>query len=183
MHKRVLFPALLLSAWMGVSAAEGDTDPHHAHHGGHLLPTEPGESVFATVQEIMALLEADPATDWSRVDIDALREHLIDMDLAATRARVQREAVPGGLRVTASGDARTLAALGRMIPAHAGFMDGTNGWRFVGEPQADAVVLTVTGPSEADAVRIRALGYMGLLALGDHHPAHHLALATGAPAH
>ncbi len=37
-------------------------------------------AAFGAVQEIVEILEADPATDWSKVDIDALRQHLIDMD-------------------------------------------------------------------------------------------------------
>ena len=178
--RKALMVGLLV--WTGVSVAQ-DTGHGHDHATGGVLPTEPGESVFATVQEIVALLEADPRTDWSRVDIDALRTHLIDMDLAATRAVVRREPLPGGLRLTIGGDARTLAAVGRMVPAHAAFMDGTRGWRFESGRSAEGVVLTVTGDDDADAVRIRALGYMGLLAMGGHHQAHHLALATGAPVH
>ena len=40
-------------------------------------PIEAGESAFAAIQEIVALLNADPKTDWSKVDIDALRQHLV----------------------------------------------------------------------------------------------------------
>jgi hypothetical protein len=32
------------------------------------------------------MLEADPKTDWSKVNISALREHLIDMDEVTMRA-------------------------------------------------------------------------------------------------
>src|SRR5438046_3161300 len=42
-------------------------------------PREPGQSAFAAIQEIVALLEADPGTDWTKVDIEALRRHLVDM--------------------------------------------------------------------------------------------------------
>ena len=34
----------------------------------------------------MRILEADPTTDWSKVNIGALREHLIDMDEVTMRA-------------------------------------------------------------------------------------------------
>ena len=30
---------------------------------------EPGQAAFAAIQEIVALLDADPSTDWSKVNI------------------------------------------------------------------------------------------------------------------
>lgn len=48
---------------------------------------EAGQDAFAAIQEVV-LLEADPDTDWSRVDIDALRDHLIDMHLVTLYAKV-----------------------------------------------------------------------------------------------
>lgn len=50
------------------------------------LQTQPGQDAFGAVQEIVALLEADPATDWSKVNLDALRVHLIDMNEVALHA-------------------------------------------------------------------------------------------------
>jgi hypothetical protein len=47
---------------------------------------------------------------------------------------------------------------------------------------ADGVKLTVTardGDREAAARRIRGLGFIGLMASGDHHTMHHLMLARG----
>ena len=49
-------------------------------------PVIPGQEAFGTIQEIVRTLEADPKTDWSKVDIAALREHLIDMDEVTMRA-------------------------------------------------------------------------------------------------
>ena len=70
--------------------------PHmdHAHlHGGEgLVPIMPGQEAFGTIQEIVRMLEADPATDWSKVNIGALREHLIDMDEVTMRARASERA-------------------------------------------------------------------------------------------
>jgi hypothetical protein len=40
--------------------------------------------------------------------------------------------------------------------------------------------LTVTGN---DPVRIRALGFIGVMTVGMHHQAHHFALATGRDPH
>ena len=50
------------------------------------LPTQPGQGAFGAVQEIVGMLEADPTTDWSKVNLDALREHLIDMNEVALHA-------------------------------------------------------------------------------------------------
>ena len=41
------------------------------------IPTEPGQGAFGALHEIVRILEADPRIDWSKVDLDALREHLI----------------------------------------------------------------------------------------------------------
>src|ERR1019366_1336233 len=71
--------------------------------GGHQA-TQPGQAAFGTIQEIVEILEADPATDWSKVDIDALRQHLIDMDNVTLRARVVTTPVLGGARFDITGD-------------------------------------------------------------------------------
>jgi hypothetical protein len=63
---------------------------------------EGGQSAFAAIQEIVSQLMADPTTDWSRVDIDGLRQHLIDMDNVTLRARVHVEEVEGGARFEAT---------------------------------------------------------------------------------
>jgi hypothetical protein len=50
------------------------------------VPTTPGQEVFGTIQEIVKILESDPTTNWSKVNIVALHEHLIDMDEVTMRA-------------------------------------------------------------------------------------------------
>jgi len=81
-------------------------------------PTQPGQAAFGAMQEIVRMLEADPDTDWSKVTLTALREHLLDMDEVTLRAVVKEERVDGGLRVEISGTDRTLAAIHRIVPAH-----------------------------------------------------------------
>ena len=46
------------------------------------------------------MLEADPNTDWSKVNVEALRQHLIDMDHVTMRSEVAQRVVPGGFRWT-----------------------------------------------------------------------------------
>src|SRR5262249_59069954 len=49
-----------------------------------------GQAAFSTIGEVVAILKADSSTDWSKVDLDALREHLIDMDDVVMHASVAK---------------------------------------------------------------------------------------------
>ena len=40
----------------------------------------PGQSAYGAISDVVRLLKADPGTDWSRVNVEALRQHVIDMD-------------------------------------------------------------------------------------------------------
>jgi hypothetical protein len=53
---------------------------------GANTPTMPGEDAFGAIQEIVRILDADPNTDWSKVDLEVLRQHLIDMNEVTLRA-------------------------------------------------------------------------------------------------
>ena len=139
------------------------------------MPTEPGQGGFGTVAEIVAMLRADPATDWAAVDIAALVAHLRDMDALFTEAAPETEAVPGGAAFRFRRDAKGADAVWRMVPAHGPVLTGETGWASDVDATGDTLVWTVTG----DEAQIRALGFMGLMAVGNHHQAHHLALARG----
>jgi len=52
----------------------------------------PGQSVFGTVQEAIRRLEADSTTDWSQVDMAALRQHLLGPRLQQYSGVGQRHA-------------------------------------------------------------------------------------------
>ena len=180
----MLKPLSLLLIFAAPAAAQQD---HAAMHGDGPKPSavlaEPGQGAFAALSEIVALLEADPDTDWSRVDLDGLRAHLVDMDLLATRATVRTERLPDGVRAIATGDAETAGALGRMVPAHAGQLAMDGSWTVRSEATADGAVLTVTSDDPATVARIQGLGFFGLMASQDHHREHHLAIARGGSPH
>jgi len=57
----------------------------HNHPSG-TVPKEPGQDAFGTIQEIVQILEADPKTDWSKVNLEALRQHVIDMNEVTLKA-------------------------------------------------------------------------------------------------
>ena len=63
------------------------------------VPTLPGQDAFGAIGEIVAMLEADPKTDWSKIDLEALRQHLIDMNDVTLHADVVAKPVDGGLEM------------------------------------------------------------------------------------
>jgi len=160
----------------------GHTDQmNHATPGAPVQvntgPQEPGQGAFAAIAEIVKILGNDPATDWSRVDIAALRDHLLDMDLLITDTKVVTTPIAGGLEMSVSAS----GASGRMVPAHGPVLAGETGWLSSQTQQGDTIKWRVTSPD--DEAKIRALGFFGLMATGDHHRAHHLAIATGTSPH
>lgn len=158
---------------------------HEAEHGSRPLakaPTQPGQSAFAAIQEIVEILRADPDTDWSKVDIEALREHLIDMDNVTLRARVSSEPVDGGVRFVVSGEGGVADSIRRMILAHSAAMDGVDEWRFEARPTRDGAEMIVLTPTR-DRDELRGLGLLGVLTRGMHHQQHHLMIARGGHPH
>jgi hypothetical protein len=142
-------------------------------------PTMPGQDAFGAIQEIVRILDADPKTDWSTVDLEALRQHLIDMNEVTLKADAAAKPVDGGIEISVTGSGRTLLAIQRMIPAHARSISGLNGWRASAAPRPNGELLTVTASDPKEVRHIRGLGFIGLLASGSHHQLHHLAMAKG----
>jgi hypothetical protein len=180
--------ALLADAGLRAQTAEEAHAHPHAdmmEHAGAKLPTLPGQDAFGAIQEIVRIMEADPATDWSKADLEALREHLVDMEEVTLRAEAAAQPVEGGIAVAVTGGGRTLDAIRRMVPAHAGEIERTrlNGWRAGTEAIADGVRLTVTADDPREVAHVRGLGFIGIMASGHHHQPHHLAIARGEPVH
>lgn len=145
-------------------------------------PREPGQSAFAAIQEIVALLEADPMTDWSKVDIDTLRAHLADMDAVTLHAQVSGAEVPGGMAFTVTGEGAVKESIRRMMLAHAAAVDGMNGWRYSAAEIEDGARLTVLAPP-TDLMKLKGLGFFGILSSDMHHQDHHLMIARGGHPH
>lgn len=148
------------------------------------LPREAGQSAFAAIQEIVVLLEADRKTDWSRVDIEALRQHLIDMQNVTLSTKVLSREISIGIRFEATSDTPAVAAsIKRMVIAHVMTMDGVNGWTLEAAEIPGGATLTVTPANASDLDKIRGLGFIGVMTVGMHHQEHHLAIATGRSPH
>lgn len=155
-------------------------------HGAVAQPEQGGHAAFATIQEIVRILETDSTTDWTKVDLEALRQHLIDMDLVTMRARVTTTKTAGGLVMDVTGEPEVASAIRRMLPAHAPTLQAMNVWSATTTSISNGVRMTVTArkPSDTATVnRIRGLGFIGLMTSGGHHQSHHLMIARGDGAH
>ncbi len=166
----------------GQQGMDGQTESHHMRMGGQgatpTQPAMPGQAAFGAIQEIVRMLASDPTTDWSKVNIAALRRHLIDMDEVTLRAQANERALDDGVEIAVTGEGRTLEAIKRMVPAHAGELNQL-GWNAKTEDLPDGVRLTVTSTDPKQAVKLKALGFMGLMVEGGHHQPHHLMIAKG----
>lgn len=143
-------------------------------------PVEPGQAAYAAVGEAVAILTADRATDWSKVNVDALRAHLVDMDNVILRARATMEKLPNGARFRVTGDPATAASIKAMTRSHFTSENIPGGWKMAVEPLPDGSVVMVTSERPADAQKIQGLGFFGILTMGGHHQPHHLMIARGA---
>ena len=163
--------------------AQHDSRSTGMHSSG---PTLSGQYAFATISEIVRTLKADSTTDWTKVNLEALRQHLIDMDDVMLRASVVQKSVPGGVELTITGTGRTAAAIKRMVTSHAHVLEEHTPYQPTVRPLANGVRLAVVArdaSSAATVAMIRGLGFAGLMVEGDHHAAHHLMMARGMSHH
>jgi hypothetical protein len=172
------------------AAADKEHEHHHMmhmqHHANGVGDGElgmPGQDAFGTIAEVVRQLDADPKTDWSKVNLEALRQHLIDMNEVTLKADASAKPVDGGLAITVTGSGRTLAAIRRMVPAHAREINGKSGWIAKTTELPNGELLTVTASEPKEVQHIRGLGFIGILVSGAHHQAHHLAIAKGEMGH
>lgn len=161
---------------------------NHAAHASALatcataIPTSSGQAAFGAISEIVGMLKADPNTDWSRVNIEALRQHLIDMDDVTMHASMVQRNVPGGIEVDVTGAGRTAGAVRRMAMNHSRMLDQGAEYRATARqiPNGARITITAKDPSNARlAAQIRGLGFAGIMTEGNHHAPHHLAIARG----
>ncbi|WP_170611201.1 hypothetical protein [Ruegeria arenilitoris] len=191
MRTTIPIAIMMLAASTMISVAETNRDTSSKKHKMHMHAQmhgdaglkEPGQGAFAALSEVVRVLETDPETDWSKVDLSGLREHLVDMDRLVTGSIVNETPLPDGLRAFATGDADTLASLKRMVPEHAGQLARDDHWTVSVQESDEGVELTVTSEDDAVVARIKGLGFFGLMASQDHHREHHLLMARGEDAH
>ena len=186
MRARLAVFAVLLFSGAAFAADTQPTVSAGSKHSEHMaamaassLPKESGQSAFAALAEIVAMLDADPATDWSKVNIESLRQHLIDMNNVTLGADVVATQIANGMRFAVTGTSAVQASIRRMVTAHVATMDGVRGWHFQVEDIEHGSALTTIVTEPKDIVKLNAIGFIGLLTVGMHHQAHHMAIASG----
>jgi hypothetical protein len=156
---------------------------NHAAMMGQDGPKEGGQSAFAAIQEIVALLDADLKTDWSKVNIEALRQHLIDMNNVTLGSVVVTTETAQTIAFKVSGEGSVKDSIRRMVMAHAKTMNGVEGWVYVASEDSEGATLTVTPPDAQQLVKLKAFGFIGMMTRGMHHQQHHFMIAKGMNAH
>jgi hypothetical protein len=146
-------------------------------------PTQPGQAAYAALGEVVRILQADPQTDWSTVDVDALRNHLVDMDDVTMRARVTRTSLPNGAIFHVAGEGPVIGSIQRMTKSHFAEADFGRARRMKVQPTPDGADVAVVADSPAEAAQISGLGFFGILTMGAHHQPHHLMMARGVMRH
>ena len=190
--KKLILPLILLAFIPGAVLSDDKTPMKHSgemDHSQHMammaaknaqtMPQEFGQSGFAAIAEIVKMLSDNPDTDWSTVNINALRDHLLDMDRLVTGAKVDEQPVDGGMRFNVTGEADVLRAIQNMVPAHAKELAKMPEYNATTESIDNGITLTVTGANDQTTAKIKGLGFFGLMATGSHHQPHHYGMATG----
>lgn len=177
---------VLLAVGSGTTAHAEDAHKGHETHGMTQqaekltqLPTEAGQSAFAAIAEIVDMLNKNPKTDWANVDIDKLRNHLVDMNELTLNAKVEKTVSQGKVTFAIGGAQRTLKAIKAMVPAHSVELNKIAGWQVDVEVKADHVVMQVSSDDADILAKVGALGFFGMMATGAHHQPHHWGMATG----
>jgi hypothetical protein len=189
MIRYVLAAAILAVPLVALAQTHTPVMDHRAHAAAIEqplagMPARPGQGAFAAIQEIVAILVADPNTDWSKVDIDGLRRHLVDMNNVTLYAEATTTSAEKGVRFLVTGTGPVRESIRRMVKAHAETMSGTDGMTLVAEDHPEGAVMAVTVENPADLPKLKGLGFFGIMTLGMHHQAHHLMIAAGhAPYH
>ncbi|MEO1891115.1 MAG: hypothetical protein ABGX45_05455, partial [Candidatus Thioglobus sp.] len=142
--------------------------------------TESGTDPFATIQEVITALEANPDTNWEKVNIEALRLHLVEMQDMTLNIDVTQTHIDNGFKaVVAPTSSRAVKSLTRVLSAHPAQMKAETGWDMQVQNNNGVFTLTVTTDNVKDVAKIRGLGYIGVMAYGNHHQPHHWAMASG----
>lgn len=146
---------------------------------------EAGNAIFGTIQEVIKNLESDPNTNWEKVDIEGLRQHLIDMENFTTGVDVvsQENIEKGAQIVIRAKSEEAHQSLTRALKAHPSMMESETGWTMDVKQNKELFTLIIETNKPEEVVKLRAFGYIGIMAQGDHHQVHHWMMASGSNPH
>lgn len=173
---------------LGVFSLQSLANEHMGHSMQHMSSplTEAGNDAFGTIQEVVVKLLANPDTNWEKVDLEALRQHLIDMDNFTIHVAVlESKPIDKGLEFTVKATTKdAYGSLQRMFAAHPAILKQESGWQMdVVENRNKSFTVRVTTENASEVAQIRGLGYIGVIAYGQHHQQHHWMMATGMHPH
>ncbi len=173
-------------------AIAANTGGEMASHNQHTKQTpqltvlsEAGNDAFGTIQEVISKLNNDPNTDWSKVNLEKLRKHLVDMNNMTLHVEVISQVdTENGLGVivkpTTESSKKTL---NRVFKVHPSQLKMETGWDMTVKTDNGKYILRITTVDKRDVSKIRGLGYIGLMAYGVHHQKHHWDMARGEDPH
>ncbi len=147
----------LITLPFSVGALLQQEEMSHQNHQQHMQSTSspltmPGNAVFGTIQEVIRKLEADPDTDWSQVDLEALRQHLIDMHHFTMNVRVvSKSSISNGVEIVVEPTIPgAMPSLERVFQAHPPMLRAEKGWAMEVSENGDQFVLEVTTDDASD---------------------------------
>ena len=168
------------------SAHTHHANMNHAAMMGHntaptqVVLTESGTDPFATLQEVIDALESNTRTNWEKVNIEALRLHLVEMQDMTINVDVKQQHIDNGFQAVVSPTtSNAVKSLTRVLSGHPAQMKAETGWDMQVQINNSVFTLTVTTDNAKDVAKIRGLGYIGVMAYGNHHQPHHWAMASG----
>lgn len=181
LHKITTFVLKWVAVFMIFGGISGTAYGQHNMHQNHTPLTEPGNDIFGTIQEVVQKLEANPDTDWSQVNLEALRQHLLGMKAFTEEVEVlTNNQIEKGIEITVRPQSdRAVQALDKLFGMHPDMIQKEKGWDMSAKQDGDKWIVTCTTDDETEVEKIRALGYIGLLTEGAHHQLHHWMIATG----
>jgi hypothetical protein len=166
--------------------SETEVPAQHAHSSAQSgMLTAPGNDAFGAIQEVVNKLMSDPGTDWKRVNLEALRQHLVDMANTTLYVDVvEQKPIKNGITFTVKPTTPgATASLDRTMSAHSEILKQETGWALRAKKQNSGWRVDVTSSKLDEVVKIQGLGYIGIMALGNHHQPHHWQMATGSNPH
>jgi hypothetical protein len=183
----IIYFVLIIFGSIAFAADDHSAMMSHEHKtdSSDLMLTEAGNDAFGTIQEVTRRLNSDPNTDWSKVNLEALRLHLQDMnDMTLNVDVISQKPIQNGLEVIIRPTTdRAALALQKVFKAHPAQFKNDTGWVMQVVKNKGQYTMITTSDNAEDKAKIIGLGYIGLMAYGDHHQRHHWAIATGKNPH
>lgn len=178
----IAITVISLAVWTSKKYFDHSPESIHRHSSsdGHVLPTEGGQAAFAALIEIVAMLEQDKDTDWNKVDIDSLREHLLDMDKLILDTNANTSVIADDqIQFQITGSTTSVPSIHRMVPAHARYIAQTRDIQIETQLNENGATVNIFTNDALQSNTLEALGFYGFMALDSHHQLHHYQMAIG----